>query len=78
MMAARSGDEREDDGRPAVSVDKYVAYIFPTKKTGNNKRAGNERNKRGKVVRKRRNVKERKSLDERSILTHIIVYSQRC
>lgn len=44
----RRGEENEveDDGRPAVLVDKYVAFVFAAKETGNNKRAGSKGGKR--------------------------------
>lgn len=40
MVAKRA--EGEDDERPAVSANKYVASILAAKETGNNKRTGSE------------------------------------
>jgi len=75
----RRGDEGEDDGRPAVSVDKYVAFVFAAKETGNNKRTGSAGGKRREEWgRERGKKRERKEEPRRTcVLVFWLVYTSR-
>lgn len=68
-MVGKRERRGKDDGRPAVSADKYVASVFAAKETGNNKRAVSEGGERGEGGREKkgetRKGEEERTLDER-------------